>query len=448
MNFKSFYSFLLCENLQTRLPFLLKKYPNETKESIEQISNSDPTKEKKFLDWILKLKQKNLLRFPEDSSKILQTLTKFVDMSKKGTWDGNKDINSYKSYADLVKTIENNSDITNSVDKDITGLEGLIFIKEHKTLKIYRITDAKTMTAMAEHTQWCVREMHYAEDYLKKGPFYYITKRDLDGTYVSYVLIHFETNQIKDTYDDAISSNIASEIYPLIKNSFKNFKFSYDDLGDFKVFLPIAEGKDKEILEEYNAPSRIYDLFHNKMRKEVDLTPKETEILSKSARYSFMYARNFLQKRFLPGEPAILKSTEYYQRDYGRFLFYNVYNLKEYYDTINDYTSLNHDASHVITDILPEILPGGSPEEFYRNIINCKNKEEVIRMLQPMKILHDKFTDLNKWFKDKMEILSDTHDWQQEKHIQDIYYTKLDKLKNTGHRLYKFYENYHKKRNF
>lgn len=321
MTFDKLYT-LIIESLDSRLPQLLKQFPNIPKEIIPQIADADPTKNKKYLTWILK--NYSSFRFPEDSNKIHTALTRFDTLARKSTWQGSKDINTFKSFPDLIKALENNTDITNQpVD---TSTQKKIKLKEQNNFILYKITDAETMISVAKYTEWCVRENPYASDYLKKGPYYFIADKqpnetihkdkkgnvvkskeeslysyDVEGIEKPYVLIHFETGQIKDVYDAGVSHQIAEEIYPLIQNSFKYFKFTYDEgIGDFEVFLnnkknsgsSIAQGQDKEILEKYNGPKAAFDKLYKRSKEMI--TPLEKRELKKEISKSSQLILSYL----------------------------------------------------------------------------------------------------------------------------------------------------------
>ena len=315
MTFDRLY-FLITEDLESRITFLLTKYKNQTEENIKQLALADPSPTNKYIDWIVK--NSDQFRIPEDLNKIKASLQKFTDQSKTKKWQGSKDLNTYKSYKELVQQIEANADITNiePVQQSQTPTDKRIKIKEENGITIYKVTDAETIMEIAANTEWCVRDEPYASDYLKKGPYFVIYKEAhtyIEYEYpvrsikhnVPYVLIHFPTGQIKDKYDSEIDSETAEEIYPLIRNSFKNVKFNYNEgIGDFHVFLKkqnnkgttttIAQGSDKEILEKYDEPQRAYDtLTRQKIR---DIHPLERrklkESVSKSSSLTFMWLYN------------------------------------------------------------------------------------------------------------------------------------------------------------
>jgi hypothetical protein len=329
MTFEKLY-FLITEGLDSRLPQLIKQFPQIPKETIPQIADADPTNNKKYLTWILK--NYSSFRFPEDNNKIHTALTRFDILTRKSTWQGSKDINTFKSFPDLIKALENNTDITNQ-PVDTSTNQKKIKLKEHNDYILYKITDAETMMSVAKYTQWCVRDEPYASDYLKKGPFFYITYKqpdemihkdkkgnvvksadeasysyNVEGIEKPFVLIHFETGQIKDEYDEEISHQIAEEIYPMIQNSFKHFKFTYDEgIGDFNVFLnrkknsgsSIAQGQDKEILEKFHGPHIAFQKLYGRSTNIIDTLQKHEheykQEIAKSSRLTLAYLTHINQ---------------------------------------------------------------------------------------------------------------------------------------------------------
>jgi hypothetical protein len=71
--------------------------------------------------------------------------------------------------------------------------------------------------------------------------------------------------------------------------------------------------KPTELHRYQDADMYVLDVFWEKyyhIDKSEELKKREKEIV-KSAKYSYMYARKVLEKRFPLGEPAIAKNAEY-----------------------------------------------------------------------------------------------------------------------------------------
>ena len=362
MTFAKLYS-LITEDLNSRLPFLLKKYKNQTEDSINQLALADPTPNKKYIDWLLKNSES--FRIPEDINKLKSSLENFINLSKTSKWSGSKDINTYKSYKELIHAIESNTNIINTPPpKQINSnnnndeIDNKIKVKEIDGWVLYKVTDAETIKELAQGTEWCVREEPYASDYLKKGPYYviidetnkevtppkdmeeddWIRNNEDDYTYIyqdtqtgkyhiqrktPIVLIHFPTAQIKDKYDAPPDAQTAEEVYPLIQNSFKYAKFNFNEgINDFFVFLKprhhkiIAQGEDKEILEKYYEPEKAYNTLSKiannslipanelkQLKQSIAKSPKQ--LCSYLTRINSLYTHS----RDLPMEQLLLQSN-------------------------------------------------------------------------------------------------------------------------------------------
>ena len=354
-------SFFILEDISTRIPFLLNKYKNQTEQSILQLSDADPTPNKKYIDWIIK--NSNQFRIPEDINKIKATLDKFKQQTQTSKWQGSKDLNSYKSYKELVQQIETNSDITNMEPMTDEDWQDQHKIKEHGRYKLYKVTSAKAIKKIAEGTEWCVREEPYASDYLKKGPYFVIYEqgdeeiiyKDTNGNPspdnyshkihpnpTPIILIHFPTAQIKDEYDSEIEADAASAVYPLIQNSFKYAKFNFEEgIGDFEIFLVknIAKGTDKEVLEKFYEPQKAFNILYKtkKIASIGSLDKRELKkSISKSSNLTYKYLTTIMslhtQNRDIGMEKILIEhSNELYTLAYAYYLTHTaLYDLSIY----------------------------------------------------------------------------------------------------------------------
>jgi len=431
MKFNELYSildsFFILEDISSRIPFLLKKYENQTEQSITQLADADPTPNKKYIDWIIK--NSNQFRIPEDINKIKSTLEKFLNQSKTKKWQGNKDLNSYKSYKELVQQIEVNSDITNVEPMTDEDWQDRHKIKELGRYKLYKVTTAKAIMRIAEGTEWCVREEPYASDYLKKGPYFVIYEqgdeeiiyKDINGNpspnnYPNYnshkihpnpkpiILIHFPTAQIKDEYDSEIEADAASAVYPLIQNSFKHAKFNFEEgIGDFEIFLVknIAKGTDKEILEKFYEPQKAFNILYKtkKIASIGSLGKRELKkSISKSSNLTYKYLTTIMslhtQNRDIGMEKILIEhGNELNTRAYAYYLIYtalydtsiykvsevNSYKLNQilsvyYYSNFKDETIKDFCAKHdlPLMDILMNVLTN-------TNLINLSDVKNYIK---------------------------------------------------------------------
>ena len=121
---ESIYSFIL-EGLEEKMKFLIPLFDakllglheveaegamssDEAKKGyIRNLAGEiDPTVSKEYMGWILKMIKNGNLRYPEDNEKYKDRLAKFDTLKKKPDFPKDKrDINSYKTYGQLVNII-------------------------------------------------------------------------------------------------------------------------------------------------------------------------------------------------------------------------------------------------------------------------------------------------------------------------------------------------------
>lgn len=106
-----------------------KKWPVDKGGWIKLISEwaaADPTGDKgAYLQWIVKMVMNGSLTFPEDINKCSEALSDFERLKAKGGFQGNKDIFSYKSFADMFNTVQTNSHLKSKGEQEREGFPNL-----------------------------------------------------------------------------------------------------------------------------------------------------------------------------------------------------------------------------------------------------------------------------------------------------------------------------------
>jgi hypothetical protein len=272
---------LVLEDIENKIPYLTRQFPNVTADEIRDMINYDPTGRKgKFVPWMAKLRSIGNIKFPEDGEKINEALKEFIAQVQSPQFIGEKDINTYKTYGDLAKILDKNKGKT-SVGAAVRQAteRGMEIVHEDSTYKIYKITTQEAAAKACRHTKWCVKDPEYSQHYLKNGPLYMITKQDKP-----YVLFHFESGSIKDVYDSAINKKTANELRHLLENfpQFQNLNINdviitpelvqsvAEYASDPEMILEMRFGNNEDILEEvfqWTAESSkrvtIFDLAKN-----------------------------------------------------------------------------------------------------------------------------------------------------------------------------------------
>ena len=95
----------LTEDLESRLPDLLKRFPEKSEDEIRQITEFDPTPNKAYLFWILSRGKEGQFSLPKDGAYVTKLLSEFNRVRKLSGYTGNKDLLSIKSIDVLKQNI-------------------------------------------------------------------------------------------------------------------------------------------------------------------------------------------------------------------------------------------------------------------------------------------------------------------------------------------------------
>ena len=206
-------------DIERRLPLFLKQYfgGDESKESLDiirQLAELDPTKGK-YTGWVLRQYKKEAIRVPEDNENIAKNLAKFHKV--KGKLE-NKDLNSY-TPGGLAKALEPHGEESKRQTRKlgrkgklVLPPDGAELVIEKGKYKAVKITTVKAATTLSSGTEWCTANPVPAKEYLDDGPLYIIYV----GGKRTY-LVHYETGQFKDHYDDEVDPKLKFELVDLLE---------------------------------------------------------------------------------------------------------------------------------------------------------------------------------------------------------------------------------------
>lgn len=210
--------------------FLLRQKPKQY--SVEDWS--------KVVKWALEISQKhaiwitNLLRrnpqefiFGEDDNKLRESLELFDKARRKRDFP-KKDINQFKSYEELTRTLEPYREVKTKKEVKEEALEGgLKLIDTVEGFSLIKLLTYEGAHAVAQGTDWCVTHKGSYDNYNSMGPIHYISKGDN-----KYGLLHPPTNQLKNTYDGRMAKASIIPILPLLEKHKEYLGIEkYFDLG-------------------------------------------------------------------------------------------------------------------------------------------------------------------------------------------------------------------------
>lgn len=186
-------------------------------ETLELVSRIDPST--KYISWILsQIRQKNIRGY-EDAPRAKEALDNFDKIKKSSKAKFDKDINKYKTLADLEDAI---SPYIEQVEVDDVvqnpeELPGVKAIGTFKDLKIYEVTNPTSLGILGRGTKWCTREGYdvdgiTAKSYLKSGPIYNIRKNSKPYAQITHDFDQVMDINDRDLKDDELIIHLAKYI--------------------------------------------------------------------------------------------------------------------------------------------------------------------------------------------------------------------------------------------
>jgi hypothetical protein len=211
-------------------PMLSKKYKKEEIEKIfNEIKQADPTGDKgDYAFWIGRLLAKSMIRFPEDIDKVKEKLQLYIKVKDKAT-DVNKDIMVYKTYSELVETLEKYKEKENipeskrEIEKRMIN-EGQKIIYQDATYTLMQLSNPESCSVLFRDTEWCVKDPRFSKEYLKQADLYYFIKNNKP-----YALFHLPSKQWYDKYDRPLKTAVMKELYPILKKKVNVIVINLED---------------------------------------------------------------------------------------------------------------------------------------------------------------------------------------------------------------------------
>lgn len=286
-----------------RIQFYAKQY-NLPEEDVEEISSYDPS-HGKYLNWILRMVQGKELEFPEDGTKVYDSLSMFRNLSRKPAFKSEKDLNKYLSFDELTEVIAANSEVkTKGEIKRSAEMEGCKFLKQEGDEVVYLVTTPQAAAKLFRHTEWCIKDPAHFKDYYPKE-FYYVEKNGKP-----YMLCHLGDFQMTNR-------NNEEELYPVpILEPYIATSASASYVYAGHVINAQREAKIRWLPGEPAISKDPYYAFEYARYFIGGKWPEGEEAISQEPGFSVEYAK-FLGERFPAGEPAVLGSP-WSSFDYAR----------------------------------------------------------------------------------------------------------------------------------
>jgi len=286
----------LLENLENKKKYLLSKlqdYDNP-EEVLDWIAKTDPvavkSKNKKtpFVNQILIWFLNDKIRLPEDINTTKEALILYNKAKQSGSV---KPITDYQSPGEIRQDFDE-TDIEATDDQyNVAEL-----VDQHNGFKMYKIDNWDQGKICFADSGWCVKDQEWFSQY--NPPFYMITRGNK-----RYALLHKDTYQAKDVYDDTLTLEKARPIKELIFMVWpvEDYKFE-DDLRHLVKLYP------KEVLETIKKDAESAYLYSINIIK--DRWPEAEPHIMKDPWFAYLYARFIIKGRWPEAEPYIMKDAE------------------------------------------------------------------------------------------------------------------------------------------
>jgi len=260
-----------------RQDHLAKGKYNSAKAAIEKLVEADPTSNNKYLQWIVNQYIKRSFRI-EDLNRVHNALSEF---EKKKRSLEIKDINQYKSLADLEDAVEDiDQSVSKRQQKQEIKKEGADVVAEGPDGVVIKLKTQEDACYYGAGTKWCTAAKNYNQfdEYNEEGPLYVFLGRD--GRKFQF---HFESGQFMDERDREADLKEALKKYPTLKRFFEIKVNEIDNPEDAYYFV---------------------DLFGIR-------TPKLESLIAKDSKWAFRYANYVIERRWPEAEPTIAKEPRW-----------------------------------------------------------------------------------------------------------------------------------------
>ena len=208
----------LTEDLNAKLPVLMKQFPEYPQEQIEQMAQADPTSPQRadYITWLLRLRRQNAWDGSAEIVRPLLTRFEEIKQARFTGYQGQKDINQFKSIDELNQTMEANKDAGSKKQKADTGAKKL---NQEGNLTLLQMMNGEAArrfaigkgTVNAPQTHWCTIAVETANGYINQYGGLFVVMKGSDP----YVQVCFGSPQAKDIQDREINPAVAKEVGPV-----------------------------------------------------------------------------------------------------------------------------------------------------------------------------------------------------------------------------------------
>lgn len=208
----------LREDLNAKIPVLTQQFTEYTEADIRAMSAADPTSPERadYITWLLRLRRTGT--WDGNTEPVRGLLTRFEEIKRARFtgYQGQKDINQFKSVEELAQTMEANKDAGSKKQKADTGAkkltqDGSLTLFQMMTPEAARKFAIGKGTTDNPQTSWCTIAIETARNYIVQYGGLFVVMKGSDP----YVQVCFGSPQAKDVRDHEINPQVAKEIAPV-----------------------------------------------------------------------------------------------------------------------------------------------------------------------------------------------------------------------------------------
>jgi hypothetical protein len=223
MRLEHIHSYVFMEDLDAKIPELMKQFknvpPEEAEKKIREIAEADPTEGKIYTPWLIRQVLKNNIRLPEDQDRALGALRLFDQGKRVAAFPGPKDINAYKIFQDLeavTDKLQGTELKSKRQSKREVKEKGARLAYDDGKYSAIEITDPEAAVIYSKGSKWCTSSAGTASHYLKQGPLFILFKDE-----EKFAQLHAPSGQLMDltdrSYDWANDSGLRKMLSNIIK---------------------------------------------------------------------------------------------------------------------------------------------------------------------------------------------------------------------------------------
>jgi hypothetical protein len=260
----------IINNVNDAIPLAEEIKPKVIDYILNYIESNDPTPNHQYTQWMARAWANENGDWRLEDLNRNDILTAFhVGKSSRKIKAEHLDINKFKTYRELEKTMRENYDINELLGNKATPNQMGKFEIIHKDsdVTLVKLIDFRSSEYWGEkygpkerRAVWCTLQPNKFNEYNSKGPLYVIKPNQEEYVGEKYQL-HFPTSQFMDVEDEPVDLVVLlKQKYPQLEEVFKKIE---PEIKDYVFFAP-----DDVLLELWSKIYNIADMYYDKILDE------------------------------------------------------------------------------------------------------------------------------------------------------------------------------------